>query len=58
MMCCENSEEEKYENGEEENKQESKNLDVDERKVYMIFSVKSGICESANRFIGTALRLY
>ena len=22
MMCCENSEEEKYENGEEENKQE------------------------------------
>ena len=33
MMCCENSEEEKYENGEEENKQESKNPDVDERKV-------------------------
>ena len=32
MMCCENSEEEKYENGEEENKQESKNPD-DERKV-------------------------
>ena len=33
MMCCENSEEEKYENGEEENKQESKNPDDDERKV-------------------------
>ena len=26
MTCYENSEEEKYENGEEENKQESKNL--------------------------------
>ena len=34
MMCCENSEEEKYENGEEENKQESKNPDDDERKVH------------------------
>ena len=33
MMCCENSEEEKYENGEEKNKQESNNLDEDERKV-------------------------
>ena len=33
MMCCENSEEEKYENGKEENKQESKNHDDDERKV-------------------------
>ena len=33
MMCCENSEEEKYETGEEENKQESKNPDDDERKV-------------------------
>ena len=33
MMCCENSEEEKYENGEEENKQESKTPDSDERKV-------------------------
>ena len=33
MMCCENSEEEKYENGEEENKQESKNPDDDERNV-------------------------
>ena len=32
MMCFENSEE-KYENGEEENKQESKNPDDDERKV-------------------------
>ena len=32
MMCCENSAEEKYENGEEENKQESKNPDDDERK--------------------------
>ena len=32
-MCCENSEEEKYENGEEENKQESKSPDDDERKV-------------------------
>ena len=33
MMCCKNSEEEKYENGEEENKQESKNPnDDDERK--------------------------
>ena len=29
MMCCENSEEEKYENGEEENKPESKNPDED-----------------------------
>ena len=29
MMCYENSEEEKYENGEEENKQESKNPDED-----------------------------
>ena len=35
MMCYENSEEEKNENGGEENKEESKNLDVDddERKV-------------------------
>ena len=33
MMFYGNSEEEKYENGEEENKQESKNLDVDERNV-------------------------
>ena len=33
MMCCENSEEEKYENGEEENKPESKDPDDDERKV-------------------------
>ena len=33
MMCCENSEEVKYEHGEEENKQESKNPDDDERKV-------------------------
>ena len=32
-MCCENSEEEKYENGEEENKQESRNPDDNERKV-------------------------
>ena len=30
MMCYDNSEEEKYENGEEENKQESKNPDDDE----------------------------
>ena len=33
MMCYENSEEEKYENGEEENKQKPKNPDDDERKV-------------------------
>ena len=33
MMCFENSEEEKYENGEEENKQKPKNPDDDERKV-------------------------
>ena len=33
MMCYENSEEEKYENGDEENKQESKNPEDDERKV-------------------------
>ena len=33
MMCCENSEEDKYENGEEENMQESKNLYDDERQV-------------------------
>ena len=33
MMCCEISEEEKYENGEEENEQESKNPDDGERKV-------------------------
>ena len=33
MMCCENSEEEKNENGGEENKQESKNPEDDERKV-------------------------
>ena len=33
MMCYENSEEEKYDNGEEENKQESKNPDDDERKL-------------------------
>ena len=33
MMCYENSEEEKNENGEEENKQESKNPEDDERKV-------------------------
>ena len=32
-MCCENSEEEKYENGEEENKQESRNPDDNESKV-------------------------
>ena len=32
MMCYENSEEEKYENGGEENKQESKNPEEDERK--------------------------
>ena len=32
MMCYENSEEEKYENGGEKNKQESKNPDDDERK--------------------------
>ena len=33
MMCYENCEEGKYENGEEENKQKSKNPDDDERKV-------------------------
>ena len=33
MTCYENSEEEKYGNGEEENKQESKNPDDNERKV-------------------------
>ena len=33
MMCYENSEGEKYEKGEEENKQESKNPDDEERKV-------------------------
>ena len=33
MTCYENSEEEKYENGDEENKQESKNPEDDERKV-------------------------
>ena len=33
MMCYENSEEEKYENGEEENKQESMNPDDDEKNV-------------------------
>ena len=33
MMCYENSEEEKNEKGEEENKQESKNPDDYERKV-------------------------
>ena len=33
IMCYENSEEEKYEKGEEENKQESKNHDDHERKV-------------------------
>ena len=33
MTCYENSEEEKNENGGEENKQESKNPEVDERKV-------------------------
>ena len=33
MMCYENSEEEIYENGEEVNKQESKNPVDDERKV-------------------------
>ena len=33
MMHYENSEEEKYEHWEEENKQESKNPDADERKV-------------------------
>ena len=32
-MCYENSEEEKYENGEEKNKPESKNPGDDERKV-------------------------
>ena len=30
MTCYENSEEEKYENGEDENKQESKNPDDDD----------------------------
>ena len=33
MTCYEISEGEKYENGEEENMQESKNTDGDERKV-------------------------
>ena len=33
MMCYENSEEEKHENGEEENKQESRNPEADEIKV-------------------------
>ena len=33
MMCYENSEDEKNENGGEENKQESKNSEADERKV-------------------------
>ena len=33
MMCYENSEEEKYENGDDENKQESKNPEDDDRKV-------------------------
>ena len=33
MTCYENSEEEKYENGDEENKQESKNPEDDETKV-------------------------
>ena len=33
MTCCENSEEEKYESGEDENKQESKDPDDDERNV-------------------------
>ena len=33
MMCCENSEEEKYGNGEEENEQESNTPDDDERNV-------------------------
>ena len=33
MTCYENSEEEKYENGEDENKQESKTPDDDERTV-------------------------
>ena len=33
MMCYENSEEEKNENGDEENKQESKTPEDDERKV-------------------------
>ena len=33
MMGCENSGEEKYENGEDKNKQESKKPDDDERKV-------------------------
>ena len=33
ITCYENSEDEKYENGEEENKQESKNPDDDERNV-------------------------
>ena len=33
MMCYENSEEDKNENGEEENKQESENPEDDERKV-------------------------
>ena len=32
-MCCENSEEEKFENGEEENELESKNPDDDKGKV-------------------------
>ena len=34
MMCYENCEEEKYKNGEEENRQESKNPDDNERKAY------------------------
>ena len=33
MMCYENSEEEKKENGDDKNKQESKNPEDDERKV-------------------------
>ena len=33
MMCYENSEEEKYKNGGEENKQESKNPEDDEENV-------------------------
>ena len=33
MMCCENSEEQKYENGEEENNQKSKTPHDDERQV-------------------------
>ena len=36
MMCYENSKEEKYENGEEQNKQETKKPDDDEGKVDLV----------------------